>query len=95
MKYKTNPIARALALTPPAHSAAATFGRDIAPLVYQNCAPCHRPGQPAPFSLLTYEDVKKRAAQIAAAARRGAMPPWLPARGYSRLESQLAGGGEI
>jgi len=68
-------VARA-AETPP------TFTRDIAPILSGNCASCHRPGQNAPFSLLTYEDVKRHAAQIAAVTRRGSMPPWLPERGY-------------
>jgi tetratricopeptide (TPR) repeat protein len=58
------------------------FAHDIAPLVYEKCAPCHHPGAAAPFSLLTYDDVKKRASQIAAATRSGFMPPWLPEHGY-------------
>jgi len=57
---------------------AATFNRDIAPIVYKNCAPCHRPGETAPFSLLTYGDVKRHAAQIADVTKRRFMPPWLP-----------------
>ena len=51
--------------------AVSDFAHDIAPLIYEKCAPCHHPGAAAPFSLLTYEDVKKRAAQIAAATRCG------------------------
>ena len=56
----------ALVITPAA-IASPTFARDIAPIVYEKCAVCHHPGAVAPFSLLSYEDVKKRAAQIAAA----------------------------
>ncbi len=59
-----------------------TFAHDIAPLVYEKCAQCHHPGAAAPFSLLTYQDVRKRATQIAAVTRRGFMPPWLPEPGY-------------
>src|SRR5262245_31072598 len=44
---------------------ALTFGKDIAPIIFNNCASCHRPGAAAPFSLLSYQDVKKRAKQIA------------------------------
>jgi mono/diheme cytochrome c family protein len=33
---------------------APTFNKDIAPLIFQNCADCHRPGEVAPFSLLDY-----------------------------------------
>ena len=41
-----------------------TFARDVAPIVYRSCAPCHRPGQPAPFSLLSYADVHKKQNQL-------------------------------
>ncbi|MEI9972195.1 MAG: tetratricopeptide repeat protein [Ignavibacteriota bacterium] len=61
---------------------AATFSHDIAPIVFVKCAPCHRPGEAAPFSLLTYEDVKKRAALIVRVTHSGYMPPWLPEHGY-------------
>jgi len=73
----------ALLIAPPARpDTPPTFAHDIAPLVYEKCAPCHHPGSAAPFSLITYQDVKKRAAQIAAATRAGFMPPWLPEHGY-------------
>ena len=70
-----------LAMTTTARPAPPTFA-DIAPIVYEKCAPCHHPGEAAPFSLLTYQDVKKRAAQIAAVTHSGYMPPWLPEEGY-------------
>lgn len=54
-----------------------TFNRDIAPLIFQNCAPCHHPGESAPFSLLSYADVKKHARQIAVVTEMRIMPPWL------------------
>ena len=57
---------------------AVTFNRDIAPIIFRSCATCHRPGEAAPFSLLTYSDVKKHARQIAEVTRSRAMPPWLP-----------------
>ena len=59
-----------------------TFAHDIAPIVYQSCAPCHRPGEAGPFSLLSYEDVKRHARQIVAVTRSRYMPPWLPEPGY-------------
>jgi Flp pilus assembly protein TadD/mono/diheme cytochrome c family protein len=55
-----------------------TFNRDIAPIMFRSCAACHRPGEAAPFSLLTYSDAKKHARQIADVTRSRAMPPWLP-----------------
>ena len=76
-----------------------TFNRDIAPIVYANCATCHRPvdgaarlasGEPicfagAPFSVLEYRDVAPHAKQIASAVARRSMPPWLPADGYGEF----------
>ncbi len=56
-----------------------TFAADVAPILYAECAGCHRPGGPAPFSLLSYEDARERADRIARATTAGAMPPWLPA----------------
>ena len=53
-----------------------TFSRDIAPLTYEACAPCHREGGPAPFSLITYDQVRRRATQIADVTRSRFMPPW-------------------
>jgi tetratricopeptide (TPR) repeat protein/mono/diheme cytochrome c family protein len=55
-----------------------TFDRDIAPIIFQSCARCHRPGESGPFSLLAYDDVKKHARQIAVVTRDRVMPPWLP-----------------
>jgi tetratricopeptide (TPR) repeat protein len=55
-----------------------TFNRDIAPIIFRSCSTCHRPGEAAPFSLLSYSDVKKHARQIAEVTRSRAMPPWLP-----------------
>lgn len=59
-----------------------TFAHDVAPILYQYCATCHRPGEPGPFSLLSYSDAKKRAAQIAAVTSSRYMPPWLPEPGH-------------
>jgi Flp pilus assembly protein TadD len=58
------------------------FAHDVAPIVYGNCAACHRPGGTGPFSLLSYQDVRKRAAQIAAVTHSRYMPPWLPDEGH-------------
>lgn len=62
-----------------------TFNRDIAPIVFQHCAPCHRPAGPAPFDLLRYADVSTRAEQIAVVTASRYMPPWKPKRGYGRF----------
>jgi hypothetical protein len=54
----------------------ANFTADVAPIVFQKCATCHRPGEAAPFSLMTYDDVKRRGTLIARAVTSRAMPPW-------------------
>src|SRR5262245_30247238 len=74
---------------------AITFNNDVAPILYENCATCHRPidgsrttsGDPvcfagAPFSVLDYGEAARHAKQIASAAASRRMPPWLPADGY-------------
>ena len=65
-----------------------TFNHDIAPLLYENCAGCHRPGQVAPFSLLTYQDAAKRAAQIATVTASRYMPPWKAEPGYGHFQNE-------
>jgi len=58
-----------------------TFTKDIAPILYAHCASCHQPDGPAPFSLLTYTDSRRRAAQIAKVTASRYMPPWKPEPG--------------
>ena len=53
------------------------FSEHIAPIVFNRCATCHRPGEAAPFSLLSYEDVRKRGKLIASVTQSRYMPPWL------------------
>jgi len=76
----------ALALAVPL--AAQTFSHDIAPLIYKNCASCHRPGESAPFSLLSFDDVRKHTRQIAVVTKSRYMPPWLPQPGYGEFQDE-------
>jgi hypothetical protein len=55
---------------------AVTFNKQIAPIIYNNCSSCHRPGEAAPFSLLSFGDVAKRGKLIAEVTRIHNMPPW-------------------
>ena len=66
-------------------AAAPTFCHDVAPIVYENCVSCHRPGEVAPFSLIKFEDVKKRAEQIATVTGERYMPPWKPESGFGHF----------
>jgi len=60
----------------PKPGATPTFSKDVAPIVFKNCTNCHRPGQLAPMSLLTYKDARPWAKSIATQVGKGAMPPW-------------------
>jgi Flp pilus assembly protein TadD len=66
-----------------------TFSRDIAPILYHYCAPCHRPGEGAPFSLLTYGDARKRGTETVLVTEQRYMPPWLPEPGYGDFAGSL------
>jgi len=59
-----------------AAGAVPTFARDVAPILYKNCTTCHRPGEIAPMSLLTYEDARPYARAIRDEVGEGHMPPW-------------------
>ncbi len=60
----------------PAVAAKPTYCKDVAPILQKNCQECHRPGQVGPFALETYEQARKRAADIATVAEDRSMPPW-------------------
>ncbi len=59
-------------------SSAATYTRDVAPILEKHCVQCHREGEVGPFALDTYETARKHARQVALAATTGFMPPWKP-----------------
>jgi hypothetical protein len=54
----------------------ATYSRDIAPILYQNCLECHRPGEAAPVSFTSYGEVRPWAKKIREVVETGTMPPW-------------------
>jgi len=55
---------------------APTFNKDVAPIVYTKCASCHREGEVAPMSLITYEQVRPWARAIKNKVVAREMPPW-------------------
>ena len=62
-----------------------TFTTNVAPILFENCVTCHRPGQAVPFTLLRYEDAAKHADKIAKAVQARHMPPWLPEAGEPKF----------
>src|ERR1041385_3122958 len=55
---------------------ATTFNKDIAPIFFKNCAECHRPGEAAPFSVLSYKEVRPWARSIKEKVVSRQMLPW-------------------
>jgi hypothetical protein len=81
------------AQSPAAATVGPTFSRDVAPILYRNCTTCHRPGEIAPMSLLTYKDARPWAKSIAVRVSAGTMPPWHadPASGEFLNDRRLNG----
>lgn len=62
-----------------------TYHRHVAPILQARCANCHRPGEVAPFSLLSYQDAAKRAQWIAEQVTARRMPPWPAREGFGHF----------
>jgi hypothetical protein len=73
-------------------SAPVTFNKDVLPILQKNCQSCHRPGEIAPMSFLTYKDTKPWAKAIRAAVLTRQMPPWFadPAYGHFANDRTLS-----
>src|SRR5450755_1881740 len=71
---------------------APTFSKDVAPILYKNCTNCHRPGEIAPMSLLTYKDARPWAKSMREKVSLGEMPPWHadPAHGQFLNDRRLS-----
>src|SRR5258706_1030433 len=65
-----------------------TFYQDVAPIGWKNCAGCHRKGEVAPFELISFEQVKKHATQMAKVTQSRFMPPWLPEKGHGEFADE-------
>src|SRR5215831_4564877 len=64
---------------------AVTFTKDVLPILQQNCQSCHRPGNIAPMSLLSYESARPWAKAMKAAVISRKMPPWFADPQYSHF----------
>jgi hypothetical protein len=75
---------------PPTENAP-TFSKDVAPIFYSKCVTCHRPGEVAPMSLITYKDARPWARAIRDRVVAREMPPWHadPAHGSFRNDRSL------
>src|SRR5262245_51455429 len=70
-----------------AADAVPTFAKDVLPILQNNCQSCHRPGQVAPMSLLSYEQVRPWARDIKAKVESRQMPPWFADPQYGHFSN--------
>jgi hypothetical protein len=80
------------AVLPAVDRSAPTFSRDVAPIFFHRCAECHRAGEAAPMSLVTYKEVRPWAKAIREKVLERSMPPWLadPAYGHFSNDRRLS-----
>jgi hypothetical protein len=78
-----------LVFTLSAHSANITFNRDVLPIFEAKCQSCHRPGEVAPMSLLTYEASRPWAKAIKSSVLTRKMPPWSRATVVFQQDAEL------
>jgi len=67
---------------------AVTFNKDVLPMLQKNCQSCHRPGEVAPMSFLTYQDVRPWAKAMKAAVLAKKMPPWFADAKYGHFQNE-------
>jgi hypothetical protein len=74
-----------------AQNPSVTFNKDVLPVLQKNCQNCHRPGQIAPMSLLTYQEARPWAKAMKTAVIGRTMPPWFadPQYGHFLNERRL------
>ena len=72
---ETTPEGCLLSPIPKVELPGVNYAEHIAPILQRSCQECHRPGQPAPFPLLTYEDASRRASMIREVVEERRMPP--------------------
>jgi hypothetical protein len=80
----------ALAADVSSSPASVTFHKDVLPILQKNCQGCHRPGQIAPMSFLTYENVRPWAKAMKAAVASRKMPPWFADPKYGHFANDRA-----
>src|SRR6266850_4790668 len=80
----------AFASTAATNPSPVTFTKDVAPVLQANCQGCHRPGESAPFSLLTYQQARPWAKSMKEAVLLKKMPPWFADSSVGHLKNDRA-----
>jgi len=78
-------LAAGVALMGAELSSQVTFSKDVLPILQKNCQSCHRPGQVAPMSLVSYKEARPWAKAIKTAAVARKMPPWFADPSYGHF----------
>src|SRR5262252_9772018 len=86
-----NPVSIHVAAQQGSNAVAVTFNKQVLPILQKNCQACHRPGEIAPMSFLTYQEVRPWAKAIKVAVVKRQMPPWFadPAYGHFANDKRL------
>ncbi|QQS47041.1 MAG: thiol-disulfide isomerase [Acidobacteriota bacterium] len=67
-----------------------TFSKDVAPIIFENCASCHRPGEAAPMSFLSYKEVRPWAKSIREKVVEREMPPWFADPNHGQFANDMS-----
>src|SRR5258708_29060581 len=85
-----NSFAQTSVATAPSPNAAPTFTKNVAPILQKNCQVCHRPGEPGPFSMLTYEETRPWAMAMKLDIQSHKMPPWFADPRYGKFTNDMS-----
>ena len=88
--FKTSLFTLLTGITALAASNTVTFNKDVLPILQKNCQGCHRPGELAPMSLLTYTDARPWAKAMKQAVLTKKMPPWFAEKGHFANDRTLS-----
>ena len=75
-------LAMGIAALAATNSAPVTFNKDVLPILQKNCQGCHRPGELAPMSFLSYSETRPWAKAMKQAVVTKKMPPWFAEKGH-------------
>ena len=85
--HRKAPVAPPPLATTPDGDSSVTYHRDVAPILQRRCQECHRPGEVAPMSLLTYAEARESASRIQEALASETMPPWFADPSVNRFSN--------
>src|SRR5437899_4023334 len=88
MRYRVFPCLLFLLLASQLQAQIPTFNKQVVRIFQQHCQTCHRPGNIAPFSLMTYSEARQHAFDIRNAVMSGEMPPWKPVNAHGVFQGE-------